>query len=85
MSRFDFVDRHLQSPIQVQETLSAFLRYERKLVLGLGERDNRWASSVTSALTKSRGFIAAFPRRVFGNADHSAADPKSDQVLRGEL
>jgi hypothetical protein len=24
MSRFDFMDRHLQSPIQVRETLSAF-------------------------------------------------------------
>jgi hypothetical protein len=25
MSRFDFMDRHLQSPIQVRETLSAFV------------------------------------------------------------
>jgi len=30
MSRFDFMDRHLQSPIQVRETRSASLRYERQ-------------------------------------------------------
>ena len=53
---------------------------KRELSCGLTRKRQATERSVTRVLTNWRGFTAAFPRRVFGNADRPEADRTSDRA-----